>query len=111
MPTNLFFYIGLYMGEALKLLRIFNGYKSAQLAEMLGLSQSYISELENNKKYPSIDILDRYAKLFNMKKSTLMYFAESLEVENKKMEKKQKVAYAGMMLLKIMEKLGDLESE
>lgn len=99
------------MGEALKLLRIFNGYKSAQLAEMLGLSQSYISELENNKKQPTIDILDRYAKLFNMKKSTLMLFAESLEEENKKMEKKQKVAYAGMMLLRIMEKLGDLENE
>lgn len=57
---------------------------------MLGLSQSYISELENNKKQPTIDILDRYAKLFNMKKSTLMLFVESLEEENKKMEKNKK---------------------
>lgn len=88
------------MGEALKLLRIFNGYKSAQLAEMLGLSQSYISELENNKKQPTIDILDRYAKLFNMKKSTLMLFAESLEAENKKNGKKAKSGICGHDALK-----------
>ncbi|WP_458458720.1 helix-turn-helix domain-containing protein [Pseudobutyrivibrio sp.] len=99
------------MGEALKLLRIFNGYKSAQIAELLGLSQSYISELENNKKQPTLDVLDRYAKLFNMKKSTLMLFAESLDADNGNMSKKQKIAYAGMKLLKIMEKVGDLENE
>ena len=99
------------MGEALKLLRIFNGYKSAQIAELLGLSQSYISELENNKKQPTLDVLDRYAKLFNMKKSTLMLFAESLDADNGNMSKKQKIAYAGMQLLKIMEKVGDLENE
>ena len=34
------------MGEALRLLRIFNGYKSAELAKKLELSQSYVSELE-----------------------------------------------------------------
>ena len=58
------------MGEALRLLRIFNGYKSAELAEMLELSQSYVSELENNKKQPTMDVLERYAKVFDMKKST-----------------------------------------
>ena len=99
------------MGEALKLLRIFNGYKSTQLAEKLGLSQSYISELENNKKQPTLDVIDKYAKLFNMKKSTLMLFAESLESEAKNRDKKQRVAYAGMMLLKILEKMGDLTNE
>ena len=67
------------MGEALRLLRIFNGYKSAELAKKLELSQSYVSELENGKKQPTIEVLDKYAKVFEMKKSTLMLFAESLE--------------------------------
>lgn len=98
------------MGEALRLLRIFNGYKSAQLAEMLGLSQSYISELENNKKQPTMDVLERYAKIFKMKKSTLLLFAESLEEDRDNMSKQQKVAYAGMKLIKILEKVGDLEN-
>ncbi len=99
------------MGEALRLLRIFNGYKSAELAELLEISQSYVSELENNKKQPTMEILDRYAKVFEMKKSTLFLFAESLETEKNKLDKKQRVAVAGMKLLKILEKVGRLEDE
>ncbi len=99
------------MGEALRLLRIFNGYKSAELDDMLEISQSYVSELENNKKQPTIEVLDKYAKVFGMKKSTLFLFAESLEIEKEKQDQKQRMAYAGMKLLKILEKVGGLENE
>ncbi|MBP0050360.1 helix-turn-helix domain-containing protein [Anaerostipes hadrus] len=99
------------MGEALRLLRIFNGYKSAELAKKLELSQSYVSELENGKKQPTIEVLDKYAKVFEMKKSTLMLFAESLEDEEIKNDKKQRIARAGMKLLKILEKVGKFENE
>ncbi len=99
------------MGEALRLLRIFNGYKSAELAKKLELSQSYVSELENGKKQPTIEVLDKYAKVFEMKKSTLMLFAESLEGEEIKNDKKQRIARAGMKLLKILEKVGKFENE
>lgn len=99
------------MGEALRLLRIFNGYKSAELAKKLELSQSYVSELENGKKQPTMDVLDKYAKVFEMKKSTLMLFAESLEGEEIKNDKKQRIARAGMKLLKILEKVGEFENE
>jgi transcriptional regulator with XRE-family HTH domain len=99
------------MGEALRLLRIFNGYKSAELAKKLELSQSYVSELENGKKQPTIEVLDKYAKVFEMKKSTLMLFAESLEDEEIKNDKKQRIARAGMKLLKILEKVGEFENE
>ena len=99
------------MGEALRLLRIFNGYKSAELAKKLELSQSYVSELENGKKQPTFEVLDKYAKVFEMKKSTLMLFAESLEGEEIKNDKKQRIARAGMKLLKILEKVGEFENE
>lgn len=100
------------IGEALRLLRIFNGYKSAEMAKKLEISQSYVSEIENNKKQPTMEILDRYAKLFDMKKSTLLLFAESLENDSEmRNNKKQKVAVAGMKLLKILEKVGKFEEE
>ena len=99
------------MGEALRLLRIFNGYKSAELAKKLELSQSYVSELENGKKQPTMEVLDKYAKVIEMKKSTLMLFAESLEGEEIKNDKKQRIARAGMKLLKILEKVGEFEDE
>lgn len=100
------------IGEALRLLRIFNGYKSAELADKLEISQSYVSEIENNKKQPTMDILDKYAIVFDMKKSTLLLFAESLEEDQEtKKDKKQRVAWAGVKLLKILEKVGNLEDE
>ena len=99
------------MGEALRLLRIFNGYKSAELAKKLELSQSYVSELENGKKQPTMEVLDKYAKVFEMKKSTLMLFAETLEGEEIKNDKKQRIARGGMKLLKILEKVGEFEDE
>ena len=99
------------MGEALRLLRIFNGYKSAELAKKLELSQSYVSELENGKKQPTMEVLDKYAKVFEMKKSTLMLFAESLEGEEIKNDKKQRIARAGMKLLKILENVGQFQDE
>lgn len=100
------------IGEALRLLRIFNGYKSAELAKKLEISQSYVSEIENNKKQPTMEILDRYAKVFDMKKSTLLLFAESLENDQQMSNnQKQRVAFAGMKLLKILEKVGKLEDE
>ena len=100
------------IGEALRLLRIFNGYKSAELAKKLEISQSYVSEIENKKKQPTIEILNRYANVFGMKKSTLLLFAESLEDDpDMKRDKKQRVARAGMKLLKILEKVGEFKDE
>ena len=47
-----------------------------------------------------------------MKKSTLLLFAESLENDvDVQHNKKQKVALAGMKLLKILEKVGEFEDE
>ena len=59
----------------------------------------------------TLEVLECYAKVFDMKKSTLLLFAESLENEKLEKNKKQRVAFAGMKLLKILEKVGDLEDE
>ena len=100
------------IGEALRLLRILNGYKSAELAEKLEISQSYVSEIENSRKQPTMDILDKYGAVFDMKKSTLLLFAESLEEDHQaEKDKKQRVAWAGMKLLNILEQVGKLKDE
>lgn len=43
------------------------------------------------KKQPTIEVLDKYAKVFEMKKSTLMLFAESLEDEEIKNDKNKEL--------------------
>lgn len=100
------------IGDTLRYLRVFNDYTAVQLSDELGLSQSYISEIENGKKVPTLQVIEKYAEFFNIKPSTIFLFSEALDKEKKsKMNRKQRVAYAGMKYLKLLEKVGGLEDE
>ena len=100
------------IGETLRLLRVFNDYTMTEMSQKVGLSQSYISELENGKKQPSLEVIEKYATVFDMKPSTVLLFSEALEIDQvDNQDKKQRVARAGMRLLKILEKLGKLDEE
>ncbi len=101
------------IGEALRYLRVFNDYTTLKLAKEIKLSQSYISEIENGKKQPTLQVIEKYAELFSIKPSTILLFSEALDEDkaHKKTGTKQRVAYAGMKLLKIIEKAGHLEDE
>lgn len=95
------------MHETLKLLRIFYGYKSVEMAKLLEISQSFLSEIENNKKKVTLELLEKYSKVLKIKVSTIVLLAESLEEENKDL--KHSVASAGMKVLKILQKNGELD--
>ena len=43
------------IGDVLKRMRIIYGYKASEMSSELGISASYLSEIENNKKQPSLD--------------------------------------------------------
>ena len=63
--------------RALKLIRQYHRLSQAELADKLGLSRSFVSELEKSGgKKPSIDVLERYASFFNIPVSSLLLFAE-----------------------------------
>jgi len=76
------------LGEALRLIRIFHDCKTSKLAEALELSPSYISEIENNKKNPSMDTLKKYADYFDTSVSSIMFFAESVDKDKESNFKK-----------------------
>lgn len=99
------------INEALRLLRIFHDFKSKDLARELQISQSYLSEIENEKKAPSLELLKKYCKLFNLKMSTLMFFAEELDRTNTKDKIKDNVRTLMIKFLRIVEKQGELENE
>src|SRR5436305_14008769 len=67
------------LGEALRLIRIFHDLKQIEMATKLGISKSYLSEIEKGIKTPTMMIIQRYGKEFDLPVSSIMFFAESLE--------------------------------
>ena len=64
--------------EALKLVRQFHNLSLTETANKLGISKSYLSLIENGHKKPTLDLVEAYAKAFNMPVSQLMLFAEGV---------------------------------
>ena len=62
--------------EALRLIRAFHNLNRTEVAAKVGLSVSYISELESGAKKVTLDVLQKYAAGFNMPTSSIMLFAE-----------------------------------
>ena len=86
---------------ALKKLRLFHGLKQNELSQQLNISSSYLSEIENGKKSPSIELLNDYSKIFDIPVSSLIYFSEQLGNEGK-ISKSFRIKSASF-ILKILE--------
>jgi len=66
------------IGDALRLIRVLHDMKSGDLATDLGISASYLSEIEHGRKRPSLEIIAEYSRVFGVKPSTILFFAEEL---------------------------------
>lgn len=71
------------LDEALRLFRVYNDLKIRELAEQIGLSPSYISELENGRKTPNLGVIAKYSERFDVPSSSIIEFAEQLEANEK----------------------------
>jgi len=54
------------IGEKVRKLREFKGFSLPLLAEKAGISKGYLWQLENKKKNPSIEILEKIAKALDL---------------------------------------------
>lgn len=71
------------IGDVLKRMRIIYGYKASEMSSELGISASYLSEIENNKKQPSLDLLQKYADIYGIRLSSLILLSENMEEAEK----------------------------
>lgn len=67
------------LNEALRLIRVFHDMKQKGLAQRLGISNSYLSELESGKKTPTLEIIEKYSEVFKMPSSSILFFSEHFE--------------------------------
>jgi transcriptional regulator with XRE-family HTH domain len=84
------------IGKALRLLRVYHDLKLGELAKKIEISSGYLSEIENGKKKPSLELIEKYAVFFNIKPSAILFFSENLD--NETMSGKIKNNIKGNML-------------
>lgn len=80
------------LNRALKLLRTYHQMKQIDLAKRLGISNSYLSEIEKGIKMPAVDLLEKYAEIFKMPVSSILLFSERMTDSSKTSEKLRVVA-------------------
>lgn len=66
------------INRILKLVRQYNTMTQTELSEKLGISKSYLSEIESGKKIVSLDLLEKYSEVYEIPVSSLIFFSESL---------------------------------
>lgn len=66
------------LNEALRLIRVYHDMKQNEAAEKLGVSKSYLSEIEKGHKEPSLDLIRKYENTFDIPASSIMFFSENM---------------------------------
>lgn len=66
------------LGTALRCIRVFHDLKQGEAASKLGISRSYLSEIESGAKEPTLQILQRYAEVFEVPLSSILFFSENI---------------------------------
>lgn len=95
--------------RALKVIRQFHNIKQSSLAEKLGISKSYLSEIEAGKKTINFDLLEKYSTIFDISTSSLVFFSESLE-KKERLPEQFRAVFAGK-ILSMMEWIVELDDK
>lgn len=74
------------LSEAIRLLRVYSDISQGDLAEKLGIRNTFLSEIEHGRRPITVKTLQQYSDLFNIKISTIQAFAEEIK-RNKNLKK------------------------
>ena len=69
--------------EALRLIRVYHDMKQGELPEKLGISKSYMSEIEKGTKSPTVELFNKYAEVFKMPPASILFFAETWKIRSR----------------------------
>lgn len=95
------------LNEALRLIRVYHDMRQSEAAEKLGISNSYLSEIEKGKKKPSLEIVEKYSAVFKIPMSSILFFSESLDGPPSLKSTKRLIASKIIDLMKFLETRSD----
>jgi transcriptional regulator with XRE-family HTH domain len=84
--------------EALRMMRVYHDMTQTELADRLGISKSHLSEVERGKKAPTVALLEKYAKIFGVPVSSIMFFSENM-TGNKALDKAKTLVSSKILAL------------
>ncbi|WP_277960739.1 helix-turn-helix domain-containing protein [Pseudomonas sp. RIT-To-2] len=67
------------LNQALRLIRTYHDLSQTELCKELGISNSYLSEIESGKKQPTIELLTKYSDHFEIPLSSILFFSENMD--------------------------------
>ena len=91
------------IGELMRLIRVFNDLTLSELSKNLDISVSYLSEIENGKKQPTLDFVKQFANHFKIRPSAIMFFIEEIDRMPAKTNMKDVVRKNFLRFLKYVE--------
>ena len=80
-------------------MRVFHDLTQKELAERLEISKSHLSEIESGKKQPSLALIERYAQVFDIPASSILFFSENLDEEDTESQKARTMVSSKIMAL------------
>lgn len=92
------------LNEALRLIRVYHDLRQTEMADQLGISKSYLSEIEKGSKKPTLDLVEKYSNRFGIPASSIMFFSEN--IDNTKAYEKAKGVVA-QKIIKLMQYLAE----
>lgn len=69
----------LYVHEQLKFIRKHHNLTQKELGGKLGISNTYLSEIENGNRRIHIDLLEKYSEIFEISIGSILVFSQVLE--------------------------------
>ena len=87
------------LGKAIKLCRTQQDLSQAQLAELAGISVSYLSLLERGKRDPSFSTVQDIASALGVPLGILVFLAADKDELGMSPELSEKLAYAALQLM------------
>jgi len=89
------------LGKAIRLCRVQKQLSQAELASMAGISVSYLSLLEKDKRDPSLSTVQKVANALEVPLSILVYLAmDNTEIKDISSELAEKLAYVALNLVR-----------
>lgn len=65
------------LGKLIKIIRTTKGMTQKGMADLMGISQNYLSLIESSKKTPSLDLLEACATALKISKTALIFVSLS----------------------------------